>query len=473
MTLKDLLRICRENFVVLIIATVVGLAGAFGYLAITKPTYTATATAYVTVNVSDVNQTAVGNFTSASQLALQKTQAYVPLFSDRSTAEVVKSKLGLPESSSAIASRLKATAKQNTLTVSVSATADSAELSQRIADTAVEATSDRVTALEGQNSPVRVQLMSSATLSTPAKSPAKTTTLGLGLIVGLLVGIAIAVLRAALDVKIYKDTDLKRVSELPVLTTLPESTTIARTDTSGVDDGSLEYIRKLRTGLQYAQVDGDVRSILFTSSMPAEGKSSVALALARVMAMAGNNVVLIDADLRRPTVHRSFGLSNPIGLSQLLAGTVDLDSAVCATDTRGLFIIPAGDIVPNPSELLGSNRMKDLLKVLRKHYIVIIDGPPLLPVTDSALVANSVDLTVLVVRAGQTKFDEVARSIDLLTGTGGALAGFVLNRAKTREMAKYGYGYAPDEIKEQRRRTRFGRGKKKSSSSSSTSPSAP
>lgn len=455
MTLRELMKLCRENIVALCVATVLGLLAATGYLFTVKPAYQSTAIAYVGVDMASINNngTNVGSYVSASQLALQKAQAIVPLFNDRSTAELVKKRTESGQTVGEIASALRVTYKPGTLTISVTAKSFSEKQAQILADAAVESTAERVASLEGENSPVRVKLMSSATLSPAVISPKKTRVLGSGVVFGLALGFLFVLLRRILDTKVRSEEDIKGITAKPVLALLPDSQTIARNGGQVEDDGSLEYIRKLRTSLRYSKIDGEVRTILFTSAMPGEGKSSTALSLARVLAMAGRKVILVDADLRRPTVQRSLGLSSPIGLSQLLAGVVPLESVLQESGVAGLKVIAAGDLVPNPSELLGSNRMKELLKLLGTDHTVIIDGPPLLPVTDSVLLAGTADATVLVVKAGVATREDVARSVGFVESSGGYLAGLVLNRVSKRELAKYGYsakygyGYAPHEQK--------------------------
>lgn len=452
LTGKDILKILAQNYLVLLVSALLGIVGGFGYYKMAKPVYSASATAYVSVDVADVqNSNSVGSYVSASQLTLQKAQAFLPLFSDRGTAQIIKEQNNLAESPSAIAGSLKATAKSGTFTIIVTAKAATALKAQRLADASIDATSKRVEMLEGDKSPVKIKLLSSATSSAPSVSPKESEALLLGFLAGLAVGIVVVILRATLDTKIRGEDDIKALTDKSILALFPESDTISRKGQPNEDDGAVEVVRKLRTALTYSNVDGDMRSILFTSSLPGEGKSSISLALAKVFAMAGREVILVDCDLRRPTVHRSLGLASPVGLSQVLADAVTLDYAIQESGIPGLKVIVAGQIVPNPSELLGSKKMKNLITELSKRYIVIMDGPPLLPVTDSLVLAGIADSSVLVARANTISKDSVRKSLELLGRSCNHLAGVVINCVKPREMSKYGYsskygyGYAPHE----------------------------
>ena len=172
--------------------------------------------------------------------------------------------------------------------------------------------------------------------------------------------------------------------------------------------GAEEAFRKLRTNLRYANVDEGVRSFVVTSGVQGDGKSTVACNLARVMALAGRSVVLIDGDLRRrrPQDEGKAGRRHP-GLTQLLVGATSLDGVLVQSAVPGLRIIPAGDPPPNPSELLGSERMSDLVTYLSSKHVVIIDAPAALPVTDAAALGAHTDGVLLVARTGRTTDDQL------------------------------------------------------------------
>ncbi len=196
----------------------------------------------------------------------------------------------------------------------------------------------------------------------------------------------------------------------------------------GTNSPVLEAYRSLRTAIQFAEVNAPVRVIEVTSTALGEGKSTVAANLASVMALTGARCILVDADLRRPVQAKALGFNGKAGLTNVLVGTTDLNGALLETEVKGLQLLPSGAKPPNPSELLGSEAMASLLHELRtKADMVIIDTPPLLPVTDAVLLAPKVDGTILVVQAGRTQREAVLRAKQLLESVHGRILGVVLN----------------------------------------------
>jgi non-specific protein-tyrosine kinase len=204
-----------------------------------------------------------------------------------------------------------------------------------------------------------------------------------------------------------------------------------------------EAYRALRTNIQYAAVDGPLKSLVVTSAGPGEGKSTTAANLAIVLAQAGREVILVDADLRRPVLHRIFELPNGQGLTTaLLDLTVPVVDHVQVTGIPGLRVMTSSAIPPNPAELLGSQRQTDLLAELEKEAdIVILDSPPVLTVTDALVLAPEVSGILLVVEAGATRKGVLQKGIDALTRTEGRVLGVVLNRLTPRRSGYYYYQY--------------------------------
>lgn len=200
-----------------------------------------------------------------------------------------------------------------------------------------------------------------------------------------------------------------------------------------------EAFRVLRTNIRFSGVDKPIRTLLVTSASPTEGKSTTAANLAVAMAQAGLKVVLLDADLRRPRIHKIFDLHPRGGLTgSLLEG--NMDGRLQSSQVEGLMVLPAGERPPNPSELLGSRRLRELLDELaEKADVVVIDSPPVLPVTDAAVLAGEVDGVLLVVDAGETRREVVQRAAESLRQVGAHLIGVVLNRVSARRSGYYYY----------------------------------
>ena len=202
-----------------------------------------------------------------------------------------------------------------------------------------------------------------------------------------------------------------------------------------------EAYRVIRTSIQFAQEGKELKTIAITSCTPNEGKSTTIANLAVVLTQAGKSVLLIDCDMRNPTVHKNFNLSNKIGLSSCISMGTAVADAVQSTAIEGLDALTAGVIPPNPSELLGSERMQNVLQRAKEQYdYVLIDTPPVLPVTDSLVLGRMVDGLILVIDSGEIKV-EMARDVkNQLVHAGANILGVVLNKVRS-EHHGYGYGY--------------------------------
>ncbi|WP_230931977.1 CpsD/CapB family tyrosine-protein kinase [Priestia sp. TSO9] len=205
-------------------------------------------------------------------------------------------------------------------------------------------------------------------------------------------------------------------------------------------DPVAEQYRTIRTNIQFSNVDQDIKTIVVTSSGAEEGKSTTTSNLATVYAQQGLNVLLIDADLRKPTGHYTFRLENHIGLTNVLTRQSTLAQAVQESEIPHLSVLTSGPIPPNPSELLASAQMVELLKEMKEQFdMIIFDTPPILAVADAQILANQVDGTILVVSSGKTEKDAALKSKELLSSAKGKLLGVVLNNRKVEEGNYYYY----------------------------------
>lgn len=201
-----------------------------------------------------------------------------------------------------------------------------------------------------------------------------------------------------------------------------------------------EQFRTIRTNIQFSSVDKELQTIIVTSSGPGEGKSTNTANLAVVFAQQGKRVLLIDADLRKPTVHYTFRTENHVGLSNVLTRQLTLEEAVSTTAQEKLSVLSSGPIPPNPSELLGSKNMQVLLEQAKEEYdVIVIDTPPVLAVTDAQILANLADGVVLVVSSGKTERDSAKKAKELLESAQAKILGVVLNNKKAEESHYYYY----------------------------------
>jgi len=190
----------------------------------------------------------------------------------------------------------------------------------------------------------------------------------------------------------------------------------------------------------YSSIDNEIRSIMVTSSGPGEGKSTTTANLAVVFAQQGKSVLLVDADLRKPTVHYTFKLNNIVGLTSILTNQTTLKEAVSKADESSLYILSSGPVPPNPSELLGSKAMKSFMKeALEEFDLIIFDTPPVLAVTDAQILGNLCNGSVLVVSSGKTEKESLLKTKEILTNSNGKLLGVVLNNKKADKKGNYYY----------------------------------
>lgn len=207
-----------------------------------------------------------------------------------------------------------------------------------------------------------------------------------------------------------------------------------------------EQYRTIRTNIMYSSVDKDIKTVLFTSAAPDAGKSTTAANVAIAFAQAGKRTLIIDADLRRPTMHYTFELGNPRGLSTAIVGEADVEQVVRQTDIEDLDIITSGPIPPNPSELLQSKKMETLLKTVQMQYdIIILDSPPILTVPDAQILGPKVNGTILIVNALDNDRDRLKKSKHLLEKTDSNVIGAVLNRKDMGSKDSYYYYYSNEE----------------------------
>lgn len=201
-----------------------------------------------------------------------------------------------------------------------------------------------------------------------------------------------------------------------------------------------EQYRTIRTNILFSSVDEEIRTLMVTSSGPGEGKSTTAANLAVVFAQQGKTVLLVDADLRKPTVHYTFNTLNASGLTSVLTNQMSLMEAVQANDEKNLFVLSSGPIPPNPSELLSSRAMQHFMdKALEEFDMILFDTPPVLAVTDAQILANISQGSVLVVSSGSTEKESLLKTKELLSASNGKILGVVLNNKKQDKKSSYYY----------------------------------
>ena len=262
-------------------------------------------------------------------------------------------------------------------------------------------------------------------------SPRLSLNLAVGLLLGGFAGVLAAFLMHHLDRTVHSPEALAKATQLPLLGAIPKLPAGITPVAAAADLRSAfaESYRSVRTALQFATSNGLPRSLLITSASPSEGKTTTAMELARNIAQLGKRVVLVDADLRNPSIHRVTGLGNSNGLSNVLAGSAQLLQVVQAGSEPTLSIITSGPLPPNPPELLAGDRLPALLQELRDRFdVVVLDGPPVLGLADAPLLAHQAEATVLVATAEQTRKDALQGALGRLGAVQGRVIGTLLTR---------------------------------------------
>lgn len=421
----------------------------------TTPQYASSTRLFVSTSESDSSAAYTGNL-----FATQRVTSYADLVGSRQLAENVSQALGGDLDPDELKAAVEATVVPETVILQITATDPDPVLARQLAQAYGEELAELVTDLEtpqGKRDPlIKASIVDPAQVSTTPVSPQPLRNLGLAAVLGLLLGIGLAVARELLDTTVSSSDDVAAVTEAPILGNIAADSAARRAPAEVLTQATpwAEAFRVLRTNMQYVEVDEEQKVIVLTSSLPGEGKSTTAINLAVTMAQAGHRVALVECDLRRPLIALRLGLDNAIGTTNVLIGKVSLADALQPYAETGVQVLACGPIPPNPSELLQTHAMGKLLLDLRERFdVVLLDAPPLLPVTDASLLATQADGAVVVVRHGRTTRDQLGHAIERLDAVDAKTLGVVINMAPTKKSSSaygygygYGYGYAPEAL---------------------------
>ena len=453
MDLRDYALLLRKRWRLIALCTLLAVAAALLATLATTPVYKASAQLFVSTATGAEGD--VGGLSAGGQFAQQRVKSYADIVDSPPVTDAVVEELGLSRSGRALAESIEATAPLDTVLINVDVTDPDAATAQQIAN----AVAQRFTAVAGQletpagktASPVKVSVVRTADLPEAPVSPRPKLNLALGLLVGLAIGAGAAVLRETLDTSIKGADDVTEMLGLPTLGLIAYDPDAGKRPLIvHVDPQSTraEAFRQLRTNLQFVDVDRKPRSIVVTSSVPQEGKSTTTCNLALALTQAGLRVILVEADLRRPRLADYLGLEGAVGLTDALVGRAHLDDLIQPWGDGTLQVLASGPTPPNPSELLGSHQMGELLRELESRCdLVLLDAPPLLPVTDAAVLASHASGAIVIIRSGHTTREQARRAVEILRAVDIHLYGAVLNMVSTKgpdayKYGYYGYGYA-------------------------------
>jgi capsular exopolysaccharide synthesis family protein len=443
--LKDYLRVLRRNWITVVACALIGILGVGAASLLMKPSYQSETKLFVALQSSG----SVSELTQGNAFSQARVQSYVKTVTTPTVLQPVIDSLGLKTTPSSLAQSIAATSDTNTVLISISVQNESpveaAAIAQAVSRSLIDVVNELEKPSQGGSSPVKLSIVTPATAPATPSSPNVKLNLIVGLLGGLAAGIGLAALRSILDTRIRGEADLRRVTDTPLLGGVSFDADAVKkpllTQTAPQSPRA-ESFRQLRTNLQFAHVSHESKTVLMTSSVPGEGKSTTATNLAIALAQAGQNVVLIDADLRRPMIADYLGLERNAGLTTALLGKADVEDLLQPWGSDKLYVLASGQIPPNPSELLGSQQMKQLILRLENTFdAVIIDAPPLLPVTDAAVLAQQVGGVVLVVGTQKVRSTDVEKSLAALEMVEADVLGVVLNRLPIKGPDAYAYSY--------------------------------
>ena len=447
MELRDYLRIIRRRWLLITLCTLVVVGAAAGLTYRATPQYASS----VQLNISASSDPSIDAAYQGTLTSQQRVQTYAKLITGTLVAQRVITKLDLTESPEALAAKSAAASTQRPRSSTLRSLIPRGgvlDSSRRKLPKNSSRTSQR-----SRQPQIKASITQDATVPTSPVSPRPVRNLGLALVLGLMLGVGLAVLRDILDTTVKSAHTLTELTGLALLGGIQYDSKAGKNPLiTSLDSHAprLESFRVLRTNLQFLDVDEPPKVFVVTSAVPGEGKSTTAINLALTLAKASQKVLLIEADLRRPRVSTYLRLEPTVGLTTVLVGAIDIDQAIQPYRETGLDVVTSGTVPPNPAELLQSQTMQTTLDKLRGRYdLIIIDAPPLLPVTDAAVLATQADGAILVVRYGKTSREQVSEASKRLESVDAKAFGAVLNMVPARGDSYgygygYGYGYAPD-----------------------------
>ena len=454
MDLRDYIRVLRRHWLLIVAAVVVGGGAAGAFSALQAPVYQATSKVFVSLNSAN----SVQELTAGGTYAEQAVTSYANLVTTDKVLTPVIQQLGLRTTPQALSGEISATIPVNTVVIDISVNDRSARSAAAIANAVASQLSTVVGRLTQAQTPlaaagtgtIAVSPVNEAVVPTSPVSPRVPINLALGLLVGLALGLAFSFLHDRLDARVRSQHDVESLTDRPVVGGIVWDSRASKERLIMRDapmSARAEAFRALRTNLQFLDFGSHGRAFVITSSVENEGKSTTAANLGLAIADTGQRVLVVDADLRKPKLSEYLGIDGGIGLTDVLVGRVSLDAAVQRWGDGTLAVLPAGEIPPNPSELLGGAAMARLLDQLHEQYdTVLFDAPPLLPVTDAAVLAHLTSGALVVTAARRAKRAHLAMALSILRRVDAKVLGIVLTMVPTKGADAYGrYGYARED----------------------------
>lgn len=398
--------------------------------------------------VSTQGASSTSDLVSGSTFAQSQVQSYIDVAKAPVVLEPVIRQLDLQESPADLSRRVTVTVPEGTVLLDIEVRDNDPVRAAEVGNAISAHFMKRVSSLEStgtsSKTPIKVSVLRPAAPRATPVSPNPVRNLIIGVALAVLLGLGVALVRESLDTSLHRKEDVEGLTDLPILGSIPLDTRTHRRPLSTDGQSSsirTEAFRALRTNLQFVRAGDRLRSLVLTSSLPGEGKTTTVANLAHVLAAAGNRVCVVEGDLRRPSLLDYLGLEGSAGLTNVLIGQITLAEAL-QDGGENLMVLGAGPIPPNPSELLGSAAMERLMTVLEDQFdIVLIDSPPVLPVTDAVVLSRIVSGLVVCVGIEVVDRDSLTRTLKSLEAVDSNVAGLILNRSKEESAAQSEYSY--------------------------------
>src|SRR5699024_5198081 len=390
MELREYLLILRKYWVLVVVTTVLGVIAGIGLSFLMTPEYQSKTQLYVSVR-SDGGST--GDLVQGANFSRQIVNSYVTVVNSSAVLDPVAEELQMGISGAALSNRITASSPSESALIDITAASSSPEEAATIADKVGESFKNVVqTQLEPEAngvSPVKLTTTERASVPNSPVSPNYLVNIVLGLLIGLAAGYGVAILRTVLDRRLHSADDIAQVTDRPLLGEIiddPQADKNRIIVSTKPRSPRAESFRALRTNLQFLNVGAKKRVFVVSSSRPSEGKSTTSLNLAATLSQTGASVVVVEGDLRMPTFAKYLDIEGGAGLTDVLIGRAELVDVIQRWGRDPYYVLPAGQIPPNPSELLGTTEMEEVLETLRNQFdYVIIDAPPVLAVTDAVV----------------------------------------------------------------------------------------
>lgn len=434
----------RARWVTVCVTALFVFLDALIFTLVTTPQYQASTRLYVSTSSGSTIQ----DLYSGNRLSQESLLSYVELITSSTLAQRTVDSGNLGISADSLRAKVRATAQKGTVLINVSVL----DVSPTRARDLANAVSDEFVLLAPEFDPApndsarpdaRIVVEQRAAVPTNPVTPNRRRNLLYGLVGGVALGLGLALVRERLDNTVKDRETLEAITGVGLVGSIPLAGELRNSmliSFEGDNSSAAESFRKLRTNLQFLNVDNPPRVIVVTSASPGEGKSTTGINIALALAEAEHNVVLVDGDLRRPSVHKRLKLAGSVGFSTVLSGAATLPEVLQETKFPNLTVLTSGVGPPNPSELLGSRAAKNAINELRERFdFVIIDSSPLLAVTDGSILAANSDGALVMCRYGRTKREHLADAIGNLRDVGATVLGVAFTMTPTRSKFSYSH----------------------------------